>query len=333
MLEIKNAVKQYDGGCEALCGLSLCVEEKGVYAILGDKGAGKTALARVICGCEDADSGEVLWNGEPMSRKNMALKKKVRLVPSELLLDKTVTANEYLDFVGETLDIAPDKKYRQIKEALELVCIEDVQDRLFSVLTPSQRCRLAIAASLLGNPDLLVLDDPFAAINNTDLDEFCQLMDMLGKIKTVLLLTHSTDEVRRMSEYVYILHEGRIVLGGKLSEILQKLNSTCQMNITVRGQADIISEAIRTVDTVVDVKVADTDMNGITAVSVEHMHDEMIKDKLFSALAAINAPMLSTSSVTLGLDDIFYSFRSSKRRTQPVGKGVKKAHKAGRRSE
>jgi hypothetical protein len=105
------------------------------------------------------------------------------------------------------------------------------------------------------------------------------------------------------------------------------------MNITVRGQADIISEAIRTVDTVVDVKVADTDMNGITAVSVEHMHDEMIKDKLFSALAAINAPMLSTSSVTLGLDDIFYSFRSSKRRTQPVGKGVKKAHKAGRRSE
>ena len=334
MLEVKNVVKGYDNGQEALCGVSLSVEGKGVYAILGDKGAGKTTLARIICGCEDADGGEVLWNGEAMCRKNTVLKKNVRLVPSELLLDNTTTSNEYLDFVGDTLEIAPEKRYRQIKEALELVAIDDVQNRPFSALNYSQRCRLAIAAALLGNPEVLVLDDPFAKIRELELPEFCQLVEMLGKIKTVLLFTHSTDEVRKLSEYIYILHDGKTALGGSLSEILAKLNSTCQMYMSVRGEEQIVCEAIRTLDTVLDVRVTGTEKNGARSVSVEYSHDEMIKEKLFSALAQVNAPILSMNTVTLGLDDIFYTFRSSSQRTERVDENSnKKSRRAERRDE
>ncbi|MBQ9112069.1 MAG: ABC transporter ATP-binding protein [Clostridia bacterium] len=335
MLEIKDIVKGYDKGAEALCGLSLVVQDKGVYAILGDKDAGKTALARVICGCEDADSGEVLVDGVRMSRKNVALKKRVRLVPASLELYGTVTANEHLDFVGDTLGIVPDKKYRQIREALELVMLEESQNKPFSALTVSERCRLSIAASLLGNPDILVLDDPFAHIEGSQLEELYGLMDMLGKIKTVILLTHRPQEVKRLCEYVYILHDGRIALGGRLTEIMEKINSTCQMYISVRGDGETIAEAVRSVDPVVDVKVTGTEKDGVCSVSVEHLPDDRIKDKLFSALAAINAPMLSVRSVTLGLEDIFYSFRStgSKRTEMAVKNKKDKKRKSGKASK
>lgn len=314
MLEIKNVKKAYGKETDVLCDVSFSIEDKGIYAVLGDKGEGKTALARIICGCEDADGGEVLLDGEHMSRKNMSLKHKVRLVPTQLALYGTVTPVEHLEFVGGVLGIDPDKKYRQIKEALELVGLDTSQNKPFAALDAFERFALALAASLLGNPDVLVIDDALGGIDAARMDTVRQLIEMLGKIKVIILLTHRPSDVKKMGEHVFLLHNGRIALGGKISDIMAKVNSTSQLYITVRGGSTEVIAAVCSVDTVVEAKITGAQSGGVISVYVEHTPDANIKDKLTSALGGINAPIHTWRAVTLDLEDIFNSFRSRSRK-------------------
>ena len=314
MLEIKNLKKAYGKETDVLCDVSFSIENKGIYAVLGDKGEGKTALARIICGCEDADGGEVLLDGEHMSRKNMSLKHKVRLVPTQLALYGTVTPVEHLEFVGGVLGIDPDKKYRQIKEALELVGLDASQNKPFAALDAFERFALALAAALLGNPDVLVIDDALCGIDASRMDTVRQLMEMLGKIKVVILLTHRPSDVKKMCEHVFLLHNGRIALGGKISDIMAKVNSTSQLYITVRGGSTEVITAVCSVDTVVEAKITGAQSGGVISVYVEYTPDANIKDKLTSALAGINAPIHTWRAVTLDLEDVFNSFRSRSRK-------------------
>ncbi len=306
VLEIKELTVQREKE-NILCGLSLNIEEKGIFGILGADALGKTTLAQIICGCRDADSGSVLINGETINREALDNKKRVRLVPTSLVAESTCTAVEYLDFVGDALGVEPDKRYRQMKEALELVGIEDVQNKPFGELGTSARCRLALAASLIGNPECIVLDEPFAGVDPTSLGELYVLLKMLGKIKLLVLLSHKPSEVKALCQNIAVMSGGKIALSGSIAEIEEKINSTHELHITVRGNADNIVDAIKSVAGIVGAKITATEKNDVHSLSVEHYPDDKIKDKLFAALSAINAPMLSFKTVKLTLDDVYYS--------------------------
>ena len=306
MLEFVDVVKR-QGSSQTLSGLSMSVENKGIYGVLSADGAALTALAEVACGCADADGGEICIDGELMKRGALALKKKSRLVSSELYTDGAETVREYLDFIGGALGVEPDKRYRQIKEAFELMAIEELQNRPVSELSCAQSCRLSIAAALIGNPDVLVLNDVFRGVDGKAFEEICAVLEMLGRLKTVLLLSSKPAEVKKLCESVTILSEGKAVLSGKVEEIEAKINATREMRISVRGDWEKISPVIESLDKVVSVKLVSTDKNNVHSVSVEHQPDGRMKDILFSALSEINAPMLSVKEITLTLDDVFYS--------------------------
>ncbi len=313
MLEITQISKAV-GGKSVLSALSLTVENKGIFGVLCVDSTAKALLARLICGCEDADEGTVRVNGEPMSRRATELKKKVRLVPSVLKTDSMETAAEYLDFVGSALGIEPDRRYRQIKEALELLGIDGVQSKPFFALNSVQCLRLAIASSLIGNPDIIVIDDALWNIEGKQLEEIYEILQMLGKIKTVILLSHKPSEVKRLCERIAFMCGGRIVLSGSIAEIEEKINSTRELRISVRGDWEKISAVIKDTERVVDVKLISSDKNSVHSISVEHLPDSKMKDRLFEALSKINAPMLQLKAIELTLDDVFYSLTDKDRK-------------------
>lgn len=305
MLEIKELKKGYSDG-DVLCGVSLCLDKKGIYGILGKKGSGKSVLARLMCGCEDADSGEILLNGEPVSRKALALKRKIRLVPTALEIDGMMNAVEYLDFVGTAMGVPSEKRYRQIKEAIELCELSEFQYRSFSRLLKMQKARLSLAASLIGNPDVIVLDAPFGV----QFAEVKGVLKMLSKIKTVVLLSHRTAEIRELCDSVSILHGGKIAVSGSIDEIERMVNAEQRMFITVRGNKDKICEAVRAVEGVVSIKQESTKANNVGTYAVEHTGAGATKDRLYAALSAIDAPMLSVKEEKLTFEDVFYSLTS-----------------------
>lgn len=325
MLEITNVVRG-----DVLCGLSLKVENNGIYGVLTADGRAATALAEAICGCENADSGEVVINGEPMSRKAIELKKKVRLVPKSLDIDKNTTPVEYMDFIGQVLGVDTDKRYRQIKEALELMAIEDVQNRPVSDLSAAQLLRVSIAASLIGNPEVIVLDDPFGGVEEKALSRVLETVTMLGSIKTLVLLSHKVAHVKELCREVTVMCGGKVVLSGEVSEIESKINSTCELHICVRGEYEKVSAAIEGVDGVVGVKLLSAERNNVNQIRVEHLPDSRMKDKLFAALSAVGAPMLSVKPIVLTIEDVFYSL-TEKDRSRPCEKTENAENKTKRR--
>ena len=309
MVEIKNLGYE-NHGRDSLCGLSFCTEDKGAYGILIAREKQRRIFSSLICGCINASSGEISINGELMSRNSLELKKRVRLVPEKLIVDSSSTLVEYLDFIGQALNIEPEKRYRQIKEALELVGIDSLQNRLIRYLNDGELCRLAVAGALMGNPDVLVFDDPFYCLDESTRKELYSLVEMLSSIKTLFIVSHSVKEIKQLCSRVLIVSNGKTGIDGKISEIEEKINTTREAYISVRGEADAIIEAIKTVESVVGAKITSTESNGVHSVRVEHYPDDNIKETLFDALSSINAPMLSIRAITLTLEDVYFSLTS-----------------------
>ena len=327
MLEIKHLVAEYRGGF--VKGLSLTVSEKGIFGVLCAHSEDRTAIAHVICGCADKKSGDVLVNGEAVTRKTLRIRKKIRLVPHEFDIDSMTTPVEYLDFVADALSVASDKKYRQVSEALELLSLDEYSNRPFFSLNNAQRCRLSIAAALIGNPDCIVIDDVFSGVDRKAVADIFELLKMIAKRKTLILLSHKPAEVKELCEQIAIVSDGAIVIEGSIAEIEKKINATRELHISARGETEKIIEAVRDVQSVIDVKVTSTNANKISTLVIEHYPDAFIKDKVFNALGGVNSQMLSFKEVKLPIDDVYYSITSSdvKRMEQS---GVQSLGKKGR---
>ncbi len=307
MLEI-NEIKVLLDSVPIIDGLSLKIEEKGIFGILCSDGNVRNMLADVLCGAKNANSGEILYNGCPMSRNALQLKRKIRLASSTITLEPSMTCFEYLELVSNSLKLGMDKKYKQIEEALELVELEAQKNKAFTRLDGEKKIKLSIAASLIGNPDFIIVNEPFENIYGEALEQIYELLRFLGTLKTVILLSHEPDKVKHLCSSVAIVSGGRVALCGSIDEIERKINATHELLIKVKGEQEAIVAAIKTHDTVINVKVLSTEENGIHCLSVEHYPDDLIKDRLFESLADINAPMLSVKQITLTLGDVYYSY-------------------------
>ncbi len=307
--------------------ISFKIEQKGILGVLCQSSSITDVLADVLCGVISADSGEILINGLQMSRNELALKRKVRLASHSFVAPSHMTVYEYLDFVGNALKLDNEKKYKQIKEALELTALDSVKNREISRLNISMHNVLTIAAAILGNPEILVLNDPFGGIEGEAFEDMYALVSMLGQIKTVILLTHNTDAVKRLCDDVVIISGGKIVLSGKIEDIEKKINSTCELHITIRGDVQTAMATVSALSEVLNVKLMSSEANEVHTVSVEHYQDSRITEKIFDALSDKNIPMLSVKPIILTLNDVYYSLTAQDTNIDNVNEDISKKGK------
>lgn len=310
LLEIKDMTALGRGGEELVRSLSLGFEGKGIFGVLCSSAEAREAIAAAICGARDADGGKVLIDGEEMHRENLALKRRVRLVPNADVDYGAFTLFEHMETVGSALRLDNNKKYRQIGEAIDLMGLEEVKNTPIAALTASQKCRLGIAAALLGNPELIVIDSALDALSQKPMSAIAELLKMLGGIKGIVLLTSRPEYARAICDRVAIIAGGELALCDGVADIEAKINETALTYAYVRGDAERIVAAISAMDEVISARLDEVKSDGVNKIAVEHKYDKLIKDKLFSALAGINAPMLSTKTAALSLEDVYYSFIS-----------------------
>ena len=238
LVEAKQLNRSYSNGIE-LKNISFEIHEKGIYGFLGKDGSGKTELATLLAGIYDCDFGSLIYNGKEMfvsECQTVNIKRKIGYSSEKSFFDEDMTVFEILDFVGKAKQIDPDKRFRQIKEALELMGLSNKKATLVGELSLSEKKRLAIASALLGNPDVVILDEPLRYLDKWQSAEVVKLIKLLGTKKVVLMFSSRPSEIEQLCEYAAILSCGEIMLWDRVEDILNKMEA----NGGLGGLSDVL---------------------------------------------------------------------------------------------
>lgn len=207
MIEIQNLSKKF-GDITVLDNISLSAE--GVLGVCGDADSGKSTLLGIIAGAVPATEGQILIGGKELPADATRLAKTVGYLVEGAPLFNELTACEFLSFIGQAKRIPEEKLLRQIDEVIELTELTRVKDVYIEHITQSERKILGIAGTLLGNPKVVVLDEPFAGLDAHGLSIMRAIIKMLGEIKTVVISAKNPSSIFAVCDRIVVLSDGQI---------------------------------------------------------------------------------------------------------------------------
>ena len=256
MIQLKHIEKKQSGEV-ILAGLSLELEGNGVFGLLDSSGRCKKNIIDILSGVDASFGGELILDEETYSAKSrekdiVRLKKQIGYLPETPVFYGDMTVIETLDLVGETKGINAESRYRQIKEALELTGTYSIRDILCSKLSASQKRRVAFATALLGNPKLIIIDEPYANFSERECDEIKAIIDMIGKVKPVVIATVSEDAIISLCKTVFVIRDGKVAFEGDIEELLQNVSTTRLLDVRMVSKEERGSDALETVFNGVD---------------------------------------------------------------------------------
>lgn len=223
IIQIKNITKSY-GPEFSLNDVSLNIEKGKIFSLLGPNGAGKTTLVKLMLNLLHSDSGTITINGQDVSDKNSRMG--LAFIPEKFSFFPFYTAQGVLEFFGHMKGITGSELNQQVKNALEELQISDLAKRKLSKMSKGQVQRVGLASILIGNNDLIVLDEPFSGldpIGMRDLKEIIKKLKMQGK--TLFINSHILLEMEQLCDEIAILNKGKLLFSGSVSSVLEKENS------------------------------------------------------------------------------------------------------------
>jgi ABC-2 type transport system ATP-binding protein len=206
LIEIKSLTKTF-GDKTVLSDLSLSFPRSGVFGICGPKDSGKTVLLDILAGVSPASAGEILFDGNNLTAAQIRKKLCIGYMSEYAPLIDEMTPYEFLEFIGEAKKIPDEKLYRQIGELFELVDINEIKDKPIITLSKPQKKFISFAQTLLGNPSLIILDEPFAGMSSAEVSSLKSIIKMLGAIKCVLIASRSANELEDICNEITVLAE------------------------------------------------------------------------------------------------------------------------------
>ena len=308
MIEVKNLTKYY-GPHKAVDNLSFTVQRNQVYGFLGPNGAGKSTTMNILTGCLAATEGTVLIDGHDIFQDPIGAKRLIGYLPELPPLYPDITPKEYLMFVGEAKGLSGKELKEQVKYACERTSIADVANRLIRHLSKGYKQRVGIAQAILGNPEIIILDEPSVGLDPTQIIEIRDLIKDLAKDRTVILSTHIMQEVTAICDQVLIINKGKLLANDtpeNLSDILQDRNI---FDITVKGDSVKIINALNGVAGVTNASVLSTDA-GVVSVVVECSKESDPEEQIFYALSDARCPIVKMEKREMTLEQVFIRITS-----------------------
>lgn len=262
MIQVKNLTKNYGGskGIKAVDNISFTAESGEILGFLGPNGAGKTTTMNILTGYISCTSGNAIINGVDILEEPLAAKKNIGYLPEQPPVYLDMTVSEYLGFVYE-LKKSKIPKNSHLNEICELVKIADMRKRLIRNLSKGYRQRVGLAQALVGNPPVLVLDEPTVGLDPNQIIEIRSLIKKLGKNHTVILSSHILQEIQAVCDKIVIINRGKIVADGTADSLSANLSTSGDRSLTVKFEGNP-AEIIENIMAVKGVKSAtqSTDM-------------------------------------------------------------------------
>ena len=303
MIEVQHLSKCY-GSHVAVNDISFSVDQGEILGFLGPNGAGKSTTMNILTGYLSASAGKVTVNGHDILEEPNEAKMSIGYLPEQPPLYPDMTVREYLDFMYD-LKKCTLPRTRHIAEICRIVKIDDVFGRLIRNLSKGYRQRVGIAQALIGNPPVLILDEPTVGLDPNQIIEIRSLIKSLGKHHTVILSSHILPEVEAVCDRLVIINGGRIVADDTANNLSLKYSKDRRLTARIAGPEKDVKTLIGGIGGVREITVLGEKEPGVNEYLITPEPNADIRRELFTRLAGRSWPLLGLKSAEMTLEDIF----------------------------
>jgi len=304
LIQVENLTKRF-GQHVAVDSIDFTVDSGEILGFLGPNGAGKSTTMNILTGYISATEGTALIDGIDILEQPEEAKKKIGYLPEFPPLYGEMTVTEYLNFVSEIKGVRTSDRKAGLDRIMDLVRIGDVKGRLIRNLSKGYRQRVGLAQALVGNPDVLILDEPTVGLDPKQIVEIRNLIKKLGKSHTIILSSHILPEVSEVCERVVIIDRGRIVASDTPANLSKGLGDTSRITLRVAASE---KQALKVVGELQGIKSAESQGSrepDTVDIIVQADDNVDIRRPLFHAFSRASYPILMMRAVGMTLEDIF----------------------------
>lgn len=303
MIEVKNLTKQF-GSKTAVKNISFSVREGEILGFLGPNGAGKSTTMNMLTGYISSTSGTAMINGIDVLENPIGAKRHIGYLPEKPPVYGDMTVKEYLNFVYR-LKKSKLPRESHLAEICELVKITDVKNRLIRNLSKGYQQRVGFAQALVGNPGVLILDEPTVGLDPKQIIEIRTLIKKLGKHHTVILSSHILPEVQAVCDKIVVISSGSIVANDTTDALARNLSADHKLVLRTEGKSEEVKKLLSSIPGMERVYVNREAEPGVYEYFLESEQGKDLRREISKKLSSRNYPILMMKSNELTLEEIF----------------------------
>lgn len=303
MIEVKNLSKSY-GSKLAVDGISFTAGESEILGFLGPNGAGKSTTMNMLTGYLSSSGGQALINGVDILEDPVRAKKDIGYLPEQPPLYLDMTVMEYLNFVYDLKKCKLPRK-SHLAEICSLVKITDISRRVIRNLSKGYKQRVGLAQALVGNPKVLILDEPTVGLDPKQIIEIRTLIKKLGRNHTVILSSHILSEVQAVCDKIVVINRGKLVANDTTEHLSHNLSADHKLTVQIEGPVKEVKALLEQIPDMQEVHLNRTIDKTIGEYELNAVEGCDIRREVFKRMAARNYPILLMRSSELTLEEIF----------------------------
>ena len=320
MIEVHHLTKKY-GSNVAVDDLSFTVEKGQIYGFLGPNGAGKSTTMNMMTGYIAPTAGQVLIDGHDIVEEAQAARRSIGYLPEIPPVYPEMTVEEYLEFAAGLKKIPSALVDENIAKVMELTGITEVENRLIRNLSKGFRQRVGLAQAILGDPEILILDEPMVGLDPKQIIEIRELIKELSDNHTIILSSHILSEISAICDHIMIIAHGKLVASDTPDNLARLMKGSGSLHITAAGDQTAITFALSGVENIEDITFSPSQEEGAVDLDISIKEGADIRRDVFFALAKENLPILEMTHTHVSLEDIFLELTEEKEQPENTAEG------------
>lgn len=304
MIQVKNVTKKY-GKFTAVDNISFTVKDGEVIGFLGPNGAGKSTTMNMITGFIEPSNGTIEVNGYDIMKKTKKAKKQIGYMPENVPLYMDLTVKEFVSYMAELKLVERKKRKEEVKTAIKETGLEEVQNKLIRNLSRGYKQRVSMAGALVGNPDVLILDEPTVGLDPKQIIEIRNLIKNLGKKHTVILSSHILSEISQVCERVIIINKGKIVAIDTPANLEEKTKEQNILYVTVEDKEEKMPDIKEKIKDIKQLEQVKDNEDGTKQYKIISDEKNDVRKALFEILPKEGITIFELKKAETTLEDAF----------------------------
>ena len=304
MIEVKNVTKKY-GKVVAVDNINFTINDGEIIGLLGPNGAGKSTTMNMITGYIEPTEGTIVIDGYDISKKPRKAKREIGYMPEGVPLYTDMTVKEFVTYMAEIKKVDRKTRKEKIEKIIEETGLKDVEKKLTRNLSRGYKQRVSMAGALVGEPKILILDEPTVGLDPKQITEIRNLIKELGKTHTVILSSHILSEVSQICQKVIIINKGKIIAVDTPENLENKVASKNDIYVTVEDLDNRIEEVAKDIKEITKIELVKENKDKTKQYLIESEKDVDLRIILFKELAKENITIFEMKKADTTLEDAF----------------------------